>query len=679
MTFIRKLGGVLCLAFCFSAYSNAQVVGTIDPSTGVLTQTHIMGDDQSVNVPLQFGFPYYGQTFNNSWMYDNGVVSFVQPGTQGALPPWQWNSQSINSINGSNYFIAPLWTDLAPIPGVSSYVTDGNSTYQRYTWNSLSEYYSGGTRFSTFSLTIKPDGSIRSNYYGLNITQSNVSIGLVGNSSIPEEKESIHFSSAGTPITTGMIADWERDLRGGDICSINPLSSTTCSGYEQAYFDQQCSLNPLYNEQCPGYTQAYFDQQCSSNPLYNSQCPGYSQAYFTQQCSMNPLYDSQCPGYAQAYFTQQCSLNTLYNSQCPGYAQAYFNQQCSLNPLYNEQCPGYAQAYFNQQCSLNGLYDKTCVNYQSAFLDQQCGINPLYSAQCPGYAQAKLQKDLQDQLAAQTAMISEPTLAASSPTSVIASTATATTNTATADPTRTETVIATDVGGVELSTSGEITVPTGEPAAVKEAAKESVKAEEKKAEEQKVESRETERKRVDPRALSIAMAAVAATEKTAQEVSEQAVILSQITVGPADGSAAMLGSGITIQTSRSSMSSDETSEDKRDSVSSTTSRNNSSTETVNMMTQPIPSVAESNQRPGPSVRNGGSISGLEGGPDPAALARAPLDFNQYLNAQLKDSQFYQQKEIYRGQRTVDNARAQRFLNGASDSLHQRMTDQQYAK
>jgi len=82
---------------------------------------------------------------------------------------------------------------------------------------------------------------------------------------------------------------------------------------------------------------------------------------------------------------------------------------------------------------------------------------------------------------------------------------------------------------------------------------------------------------------------------------------------------------------------------------------------------------------GPSVRRGGAVEGMEGGASMAELARAPLDFNQYLNSQLKDSRFYESREIYRGQRTVDNARAQRFLNAASDKLHQEMVDQQYGK
>lgn len=129
--------------------------------------------------------------------------------------------------------------------------------------------------------------------------------------------------NSGSGSITGMYSN---AVYTADPCVSNPLYSTSCAGYAQAYFDQQCSANPLYNAACPGYQQAYHDQQCSANPLYATSCSGYQQAYYTQQCTLNPLYDSACPGYAQAYFDQQCSLNGLYSRDCPNYAEAYARQ-----------------------------------------------------------------------------------------------------------------------------------------------------------------------------------------------------------------------------------------------------------------------------------------------------------------------------------------------------------------
>ena len=118
---------------------------------------------------------------------------------------------------------------------------------------------------------------------------------------------------------------------------------------------------PMFTDQYLRFT--YTTDLCSVNPLSSPDCAGYQQAYFTQQCAANPLYDSACPGYATAYHNQQCSINPLYAASCPGYQQAYYNQQCSISALYDPGCPGYQQAYYDQQCSINPLYDSGCANY----------------------------------------------------------------------------------------------------------------------------------------------------------------------------------------------------------------------------------------------------------------------------------------------------------------------------
>lgn len=70
-----------------------------------------------------------------------------------------------------------------------------------------------------------------------------------------------------------------------------------------------------------------------------------------------------------------------------------------------------------------------------------------------------------------------------------------------------------------------------------------------------------------------------------------------------------------------------------------------------------------------------SNSELSAGVDIAAIAIQPAGFNQYAMLTIKDAIFYSPREIYRGQKTIDNARALRQL--ASDRLHQQMLDQQW--
>lgn len=197
-----------------------------------------MGDDGQVNVPLPFSFPFYGQTFNNSWMYDNGVVSFKQPDTQGALSPWQWSSQPFSNQMGSSYFISPLWADIAPKWGTTNYSTTTDGTFMRYKWDNISEYYSGGTRLSTFSLTIRPDGTFSSNYSGLNLNTSNTSVGYVGDPTKGEYTQ-VYYAPFGTNIQNGTISNW---------------SGATTPPPPQ--YPAQCTTNPLFSTECPGYAQA---------------------------------------------------------------------------------------------------------------------------------------------------------------------------------------------------------------------------------------------------------------------------------------------------------------------------------------------------------------------------------------------------------------------------------------
>ena len=67
---------------------------------------------------------------------------------------------------------------------------------------------------------------------------------------------------------------------------------------------------------------------------------------------------------------------------------------------------------------------------------------------------------------------------------------------------------------------------------------------------------------------------------------------------------------------------------------------------------------------------------LAGKIDIALIASVPVGFNAYSFI-LKDASFYEPKEVYKNQRTVDNERVLRGLTRGSDSLHQQMVDQQY--
>ena len=389
------------LVFCCS-YSSA------DPPINEL----IISDDGYAEVPLDFDFPFFGNTYTKSWMYTNGVVGFLNPSALSGTPRHMCcNGMDLNNLNTTNlatrpidYFIMPLWTDIKNYAGKLK--EQGDSTFQKYIWEDIAEY-AQTNRKNSFDLTIKPDGGIMANYHNLDIANHSVTIGVTGDVSEGEKYQFLYHnrntdgdlsftynSNVDNPSwmperNSYYYQDSNNNLYTVNPCTNNPLYASYCTGYAEAYalqlYNQQCTANPLYDSGCPGYASAYLTQQCNANSLYSESCPNYATAYFNQQCSLDPLYNSECDGYATAYFNQQCSLDPLYNSECTGYATAYFNQQCTLDPLYNSECTGYDAAYLTQQCNISPLYSSECNGYASAYLLQQCNLDIFYSTQCDGY------------------------------------------------------------------------------------------------------------------------------------------------------------------------------------------------------------------------------------------------------------------------------------------------------
>ena len=92
--------------------------------------------------------------------------------------------------------------------------------------------------------------------------------------------------------------------------------------------------------------------------------------------------------------------------------------------------------------------------------------------------------------------------------------------------------------------------------------------------------------------------------------------------------------------------------------------------------QNVPTETRTTQPTGPSVNQKAKDNTAAGGVTIASINKQPQGFELYMTA-MQDSKFYAPKEIYRGQRNVDNQRLLRGLTGGSDRLHQQMIEQQY--
>jgi hypothetical protein len=259
-----------------------------------------MGDDANRGVPLGFSFPYFGQTFTQSWMHSNGVVSFQQPGITGNFC---CSGENLTQTTTSqyNYSIMPMWTDLIAPSNNNHFYLQGNNEIT-YGWYGVNEY--GTQNANSFELKLNSAGLVDVRLQGAMISMGRpVTSGMTGNLAQGEYFQFYHGS--GWNAATGMSWAALDGTGGGNVCFSNPLSSPSCPGYAAAYYTQQCTISALYDPTCPGYVQANFTYQCSLNPLYSQLCPGYAQAYFNQQCSLNGLYDRTCPNYATTYATQQ--------------------------------------------------------------------------------------------------------------------------------------------------------------------------------------------------------------------------------------------------------------------------------------------------------------------------------------------------------------------------------------
>lgn len=499
-----------------------------------------------------------------------------------------------------------------------------------------------------------------------------------------------------------------------DRCSVDPLYSTTCPGYAEAFFNQQCALNPLYNQMCPGYTAVILSDNLVPNPGGQT---GFFGGFLNNSFAINTALSHSGAGlmvhgfqwgyratnytiFGSALGESTVNVNirngdgtSLYawsrNNTRGGensYSASYVLPQ-SINNLnmgnfdFTATSSGFgnvdkmwAKAFITpDSCTVDPLSSPLCTKYQEAFLAQQCSIYTLYSPQCPGYAEA-MQTLLNEQAALAASTTSSST---ASNTETTGSTDNAVLSSST-DTTSSPAAVTTDAGGVDVSTTGEIKAQDGIPEAVKET-KTVEKTSDEKIAVETTNKTEKEKKTLSTSQL-LAIARKAADDREARAIAEKAEKESTSeSANPSDGtgtSVASLGTGISLPGfSMKFGSSSENIEKNEVSTSNSTS-------TISSVT----AVAKTNQsnsqddrqQSNSSVKKNVQPNKLAGDETAlVALTQPPADFSAYLTSQLKDAQFYQSKEIYKGQKTVDNVRLLRGLSGSSDKKYEEMINGQY--
>ena len=231
---------------------------------------HQIADDGWVEIPLDFTFPFYGNSYVTSFMFSNGVVGFLDPldvpGTGYIHDGLCCSGQDFSSGAAGvrfNYTIMPWHTDLIDT-GIGKFYTQGDSTFQKYMWENLSEYYDRNTS-NTFDLTIYPMGNIDVNYEQVQINNHAVTVAVVGDLSLGEYEQWFYNHPTNGAIFWNSAEDDPVEIANGEsVCSVIPDSHISCLYYPQVYADnvynQQCALDPLYDYGCDGWSDAYIDE-----------------------------------------------------------------------------------------------------------------------------------------------------------------------------------------------------------------------------------------------------------------------------------------------------------------------------------------------------------------------------------------------------------------------------------
>lgn len=204
----KRLWALVWVVCCFFySPSNAQLTsvpipGTslvviVDPSGAPLqnlntnpnaSRVNVTGEDQApTRVPLQHNFPYFGQNFNTSWMSENGVVTFKNPGNYSFC----CNGLPIKSMNSSqfDYAIFPLWTDWSTQRGGSMF-TLSNTNRTTYGWYGMNEYATNNR--ASFELTLNADGTFQTRMQGATVSMNPVTSGFTGDVRAGQKHQVFH-------------------------------------------------------------------------------------------------------------------------------------------------------------------------------------------------------------------------------------------------------------------------------------------------------------------------------------------------------------------------------------------------------------------------------------------------------------------------------------------------------
>lgn len=148
-----------------------------------------LGDDDSVEVPLGFSFPFQGSGWSSVFVNSNGNLTFGSGDTD--------FSESTADFLAGPPRIAPLWDDLSPNQGGLVLFEDGG-TSATITFLGVPEFFA--TTGNTFSVTLDAGGDVAIDYGPVAAADALVGVTEGGGAADPGETD---LSNAGTLPVTG--------------------------------------------------------------------------------------------------------------------------------------------------------------------------------------------------------------------------------------------------------------------------------------------------------------------------------------------------------------------------------------------------------------------------------------------------------------------------------------------
>ena len=344
------------------------------------TNLNSSDDSWSSQVSLGMEWDRWGQTFGHARMSTNGCVN-LRGGTSGGNSN-VCSDYTPQSLPYKNFTLYPMWTDhirgTASGGQTSKMLFKDFGDYVVFGWYYMREYNRSSS--NSFEAILYANNSYEYRYRELDIINHDVLIGEQGNHSTnPEDTKTFLFyndGQSGLNTFDNYLANQEIDLENG---------GSLFSGTEA----QMCEIDALYASTCSGYAAAVLAQQCALDTLYSSSCSGYAAAYLTQQCGLNTLYDEACTGYTAAKLIFECDLDVFYSSACDGYSAALAQEQALQDAIYgtDENQYGYDDGY--DEYGYDDGYDETDYGYDETDYEEYLDPNdPCYENACIDFTDA---------------------------------------------------------------------------------------------------------------------------------------------------------------------------------------------------------------------------------------------------------------------------------------------------